>query len=203
MIIARRLSAVIAITLLSIPAGARSKAAQNTIHIQRGQVFVLQLLSPLHSNRNKKGDEFTCKVIEPAEYAEAIVTGRIASIEGAGKGGKKSKIALAFDSLSMQDLSGKFDAQVTEVYEVDAGNEGQADEEGVVKGKSKRKTAVKRGILGAIIGAGIGAAVGGAGGAVAGAAAGAAAGASSTLVMDGPELDFKSGTRFKVKTVGR
>lgn len=203
MIIARRLSGLVVIAILFMSGGARGRSAQNTIHIQKGAVFVLQLLSPIHSSRNKKGDEFTCQVIEPAEYANAIVTGHIGSIEGSGKGDKKSKIALAFDSLTMQDLKGKFDAQVAEVYDVDAGHQGQADEEGTIKGKSKGKIAVKRSLIGAAIGAVIGAAVGGGQGAATGAAIGAAAGASSTLVMDGPELDFKSGTRFKVKTVGR
>lgn len=193
---------VVACLLLSSSGGARSRQGEG-IYIPRNLVFTLELLSPITSDKNKKGDEFNCKVLEPSEYAGAIVTGRIGNIKGSGKANKKSEIALAFDSILMGERKGVFDAQVKEIYDVVAGNEGRADEEGTVKGKSKGKIAVKRGILGAVIGGVIGGAIGGVQGAAAGAAIGASAGAASTLVMDGPQLDFKSGTRFKVQTTGR
>src|SRR4051812_18149611 len=132
--IIRRLSVGLAIAMLIVAAGARGRPLHGYTAIPRGQVFMLELLSPIHSDRNKKGDEFTCKVIAPEDYAGAIVTGHIGAIKASGKAGKKSEIALAFNSIAMAERSDKFDAQVTEVYDVDAGHQGQADEEGRVKG---------------------------------------------------------------------
>lgn len=173
------------------------------IHIPKNAEFILELLSDITSDRNKKGDTFDCKVMAPEEYAGAIVSGHIAVIKASGKANKKSEIALAFDRITMGERDGRFDAQVAEVYEVEAGNSGQADEEGTVKGKSRAKTTIKRSLIGAAIGAAIGGAVGGASGAATGAAIGAGAGAATTLVTDGPELNFKAGTRLKVRTTGR
>lgn len=193
---------VIACLVISSSGGALSRQSE-TIYLPKDSVFVLELLSPITSDRNKKGDEFNCRVLEPFEAAGAIVTGHIGNIKGSGKANKKSEIALAFDSIVMGERSGVFDAQVYEVYDTPAGNNGQADDEGTVKGKSKGKIAVKRAAIGALAGAILGGVFGGAQGAAVGAAIGAGLGASSTLVIDGPELDFKSGTRFKVKTTGR
>jgi len=75
-----------------------------------------------------------------------------------------------------------------------------ADNEGTVKGKSKVKVGVKRAVAGALIGAGIGAVLAGGKGAVAGAMIGAGVGVTSTLIAEGPNLEFKTGTQFTVKT---
>ncbi|HVG17625.1 MAG TPA: hypothetical protein VNI02_01125, partial [Blastocatellia bacterium] len=182
--------AVVIACLIASTFGSALPGQGNTIYIPKNSLFTLELLSPITSDRNKQGDEFNCRVAEPSEYAGATVTGRIAGIKASGKANKKSAIALTFDRIAMGDRAGVFDAQVTEVYDVSAGNQGQADEEGVVKGKSKKKIAVKRGILGGLIGAGIGWIFGGPQGAIAGASVGAGMGAGSTLVTDGPELDF-------------
>jgi outer membrane lipoprotein SlyB len=123
-----------------------------------------------------------------------LSTGHIISIKGASNGGNKSEIALAFNSITLGELSGKFDAQVVEVFDVDAGHQ--------ATGQSKGKTVVKRATPSTAIGAAIGAAIGGGQGAAAGAAIGAASGASSTLVMDEPLVDLKAGTQLRVKTVG-
>ena len=173
------------------------------IRIPKNTEFVVQLLSDITSDHNKKGDEFDCRVVQPEEYAAATVSGHIASIKASGKANKSSEISLVFDHITMGERTGRFDAQVIEVYDVKAHNDGQADDEGTVKGKSRTKTTVKRAVIGAAIGAAIGGAIGGGSGAATGAAIGAGAGAASTLVTEGPELDFKAGTRLKVRTTGR
>lgn len=195
--------AVVIACMIAPTSGSVLPRQGNTIYLPKNSAFTLELLSPITSGRNKQGDEFNCRVTEPSEYAGATVTGRIAGIKASGKANKKSAIALRFDRIVMGDRTGVFDAQVTEVYDVPAGNQGRADEEGVVKGKSKKKIAVKRGIWGGLIGGVIGGLLGGAQGAATGAAIGAGLGAGSTLITTGPELDFKSGTQFKVKTTGR
>ncbi len=163
--------------------------------------FRLELLSPISTQNNKKGDEFECKVLEPRQYAGAIVSGHIAKLKAGGKAGKKSEIALAFDTIAFQGDEGKFDAQVQEVYEVDnAGKGGRADEEGNVSGKSMKKRAVTRSLIGGAVGALIGGLIGGGKGAAIGGAAGAGIGLTTSLAVDAPNLDFQPGSQFVVTT---
>ncbi|HJQ69043.1 MAG TPA: hypothetical protein VKA70_08725 [Blastocatellia bacterium] len=196
-------AAIITSLIVLIPRQSDAGTAEDEIRIPGDMIFTLELLSPISTERNKKGDEFTCRVIAPREYANAIVTGHISKLKSGGKANKKSELALAFDSITMAERSGKFDAQVTEVFEAVAGDKGRADEEGNVKGKSVRKRAVKIGVAGAVAGAIIGGLLGGGKGAAAGAAIGAGAGVASTLAVDAPNLEFAEGTQFNVRTTGR
>ncbi len=192
---------MIACAVISIPAGGRS---QEGISIPGGAIFRLELLSPISTEKNKKGDEFNCRVLEPQEFEGAIVTGHISKLKASGKANKRSEIALDFDRITINEREGRFEAEVTEVYEVtDASNEGRADEEGTVKGKSVRKRAIKASIAGAVIGGIIGGLLGGGKGAAAGAAIGAGAGLATTLSIDAPGLEFNAGSQFAVKTRGR
>lgn len=191
------------VSLIVLPARQSLGRADDEIRVSGNAIFTLELLSPISTERNKKDDEFTCRVLAPREYANAIVTGHIAKLKSGGKANKKSELTLDFDSITMGERSGRFEAQVTEVFEVVAGNKGQADDEGNVKGKSVRKRAVKIGIAGAVAGAIIGGLLGGGKGAAAGAAIGAGAGVASSLAVDAPNLEFAEGTQFNVKTSGR
>jgi len=170
--------------------------------VDKNVTFALQLLSPLSTEVSKKGDRFECKVISPAQLAGSIVSGHIRKVKNAGKGKGKSEMDLAFDTITLPDgRIGGFNATVLEVNDVaHAGKDGVADNEGTVKGKSRVKIGVKRAVTGALIGAGIGALIGGGQGAVTGAAIGAGVGVTSTLAMEGPNLEFKTGTQFTVKT---
>jgi hypothetical protein len=196
------LATVLALTLLTLSPQARALGQNESGEhiVPKDTVFALELLSPLSTETNKKDDKFDCKVLSPVQYAGAIVSGHLRGVKNAGKGTGKSEIDLAFDTITLADgRTGKIKAQVKEVNEVrNAGNEGVADSEGTVKGKSKVKIGVKRAAIGAGIGAGIGAVFGGAKGAAAGAAIGASVGVTSTLVTEGPNLEFKSGTQFTV-----
>ncbi len=196
------LAAVIALTMLtfSLPAQALDPNGTEEITVPRDTVFALQLLSPISTETNKEDDKFDCKVLSPVQYAGAIVSGHLRKVKSAGKGKGKSEIDLAFDTITLTDgRAGKFNAQVKEVNEVaNAGNQGVADPEGTVTGKSRVKVGIKRAAVGAGIGAGIGAVLGGAKGAAAGAAIGAGVGVTSTLATEGPNLEFKTGTQFTV-----
>lgn len=187
--------------LLLVPAEVRSKP-DGELLVDKDVTFALKLLSPLSTQVSKKGDRFECKVLSPAQLAGSIVSGHIGSVKSSGKGKGKSEMDLAFDTITLTDgRMGRFNATVLEVNEVaHAGNEGVADNEGTVKGKSKVKIGVKRAVTGALIGAGLGALIAGPKGAVAGAAIGAGVGVTSTLVTEGSNLEFKAGTEFTVKT---
>lgn len=179
--------------------------AQGGISVPSEATFRLQLLSPISTASNQKGDKFNCKVLAPQEFREATVEGRITKLKSGGRAGKTSEIGLAFSTITMADgRAGKFDGQVMEVYDVvNAGGQGRADQEGQVKGKSVRKRALKRSILGAVIGGTIGAVLGGGQGAATGAAIGAGAGATSAWSEKSPNIDLSEGTVFDVKTAGR
>jgi uncharacterized protein YcfJ len=193
---------LIACSVISIPAGGRCDVEELSVPAETA--FRLELLSPISTEKNKKGDKFNCLVMEPEDFKGAIVTGHISKIKASRKANKKSEIALDFDLITMGEREGKFEAEVTEVYDViDAAKEGRADEEGTVKGKGVRKRAIKASIAGAIIGGIIGGILGGGKGAAMGAAIGAGAGVATTLSMDAPELEFEAGTQFAVKTRGR
>lgn len=202
----RKKSPQVTITLtllvLALPVLAFGQGDSSEVLVPKDATFALELLSPISTKTNKKGDKFDCKVLSPVQYAGAIVSGHLRQVKNSGKANRKSEIDMAFDTITLTDgRVGGFNAQVKEVNDVaNAGNEGVADPEGTVKGKSRVKVSVKRAATGALIGAGIGALIAGPKGAVVGAAIGATAAVTSTLATEGPNLEFKTGTQFTVIT---
>ncbi len=192
----------LALLILASPPRAFCQDGQGEVVVPKDMKFALELLSPISTETNKKGDKFECRVLSPVQYAGAVVSGHLRKVKNSGKGNGKSEIDMAFDTITLSDgrVAG-FNAQVNEVNDVtNAANTGMADNEGTVKSKSRVKVSVKRALLGAAIGAGIGAAIGGGSGAVAGAAIGAGIAVTSTLATEGPNLAFKVGTQFTVTT---
>ena len=180
-------------------------APQPELLIPANTKVSIELLSPVSTQTARKDDKFSCKVITPAEFAGSIVEGHVRYVKRSGKANKDSKIELAFDRIVTVDgRIADFNATVVEVFDVaHVGDQGRADNEGVVRNKSTTvKTSIKRATLGALLGAGIGAAVAGGQGAVIGAAIGAGLGVTTTLATKGPDLEFKTGTQFTVETNG-
>src|ERR1044072_8632058 len=90
------------VSLLAVPSpGISAKVGQEPIFIPRGGVLTLELLPTINSNTNKKGDQFNCKVVEPAHLANAIVTGQIQYIKASGKAKKASEIAVSLESITI------------------------------------------------------------------------------------------------------
>jgi hypothetical protein len=141
--------------LLLLPGEVRSKPDDEML-VEKDATFALELLSPLSTEVSHKGDKFECKVLSPAQLAGSIVSGHIRKVKSSGKGKGKSEMDLAFDTITLADgRIGGFNATVLEVNDVaHAGNEGVADNEGTVKGKSRVKIGVKRAVTGALIVAG-------------------------------------------------
>ena len=180
-------------------------APQAELLIPANTKVSIELLSPISTQTGRKGDKFSCKIISPAEFAGAIVEGHIRDAKRSGKANKESKLDLAFDRIVTGDgRVADFNATVVEVFEVaNAGDQGRADNEGVVRNKSTTvKTSIKRAAVGALIGALVGGAVAGGQGAAVGAAIGAGLGVTTTLATKGPDLEFKTGTQFTVSTNG-
>jgi hypothetical protein len=195
---------MLACLVLSMPQQGYSQQEQREILVPANLKLSLELLSPLSTATNQKGDKFNCSVLSPVEYASAVVSGYIRKAKRSGKEKGKSEMDLAFDTITLTDgRTGGFNATVVEVFDVvDAGNQGRADTEGLVKGRSTvKRDAVKIGAATAV-GAIIGGILGGGKGAAIGAAIGAGVGVTSTLATSGPDLEFKQGTQFTVETNG-
>jgi len=184
----------------TIPA-AQEDATQPVV-VPKGQRFSMELLSPLSTATNQKGDKFSCKVLSPAEYVDAIVDGNLKTVKRSGKEKGDSKMELVFDTLTLPDgRTGDFNGMVIEVFDVvDAANQGRADNEGLLKARSTvKRDAVKIGVA-TMVGAVLGGILGGGKGAALGAAIGASLGVTTTLKTRGPDLEFKAGTQFTVET---
>jgi outer membrane lipoprotein SlyB len=193
------------LSLILLHSGYVFAIQEQTPSVPADKKVSLELLSPLNTANNKKGDKFSCKVLTPMEYAGAIVEGHIRSLKRSGKANKDSKMDLAFDKITMPGgLTGEFNATVVEVFDVaNVGNQGRADNEGTIANKSSTvKISVKRAAAGALLGGVIGGVLGGGQGAAIGAAIGAGVGVTSTLASRGPDLEFKAGTQFTVETNG-
>jgi hypothetical protein len=194
------LRGLIMLAVLLLPLTAKA-VDDSELPIPPNTKLSVQLLSPLSTATNKKGDKFSCRILTPAEYAGGILEGYIRSLKHSGKVDKDSHIDLAFERITLTDgRSAEFSATVVEVFEVaNVGSDGRADNEGTLRSKSTRvKTSVKRAAAGALIGGLIGAVVAGGQGAAIGAAIGAGLGATTTLATKGPDLEFKDGTQFTV-----
>lgn len=186
-------------------ARAAEESRRNEAKVPQNSLFTLELLSPISTAVNKKGDAFRCQVVAPDQYRGAIVDGELTKVEASGKVKGKSKIAMGFRLITLPNGdAGKFDGQIKEVYELEgAANQGRAGNEGEVKAKSYRKRDALRITVAAGIGALLGGALGGREGALLGATIAGSLAAAGTLSEKGPNLEFGDGTRFVVLTAGR
>jgi hypothetical protein len=193
---------VIAAIVMWVPQPLHCSVAVGVPDVPGETIFRLELLSPLSTATNQKGDKFDCRVLEPTEFAGAIVSGQITKLKRSGKVDGKSEMVLAFGMITLPEgATQHFGAQVVEVYDVaGAGDQGKADEEGIVKGRSTHKRDALKIGAGAAIGAIIGGILGGPKGAAIGGAIGAAFGATTVLSTRGPDLEFKQGTQFTVRS---
>jgi hypothetical protein len=192
------------LTLLVCASAVHSQQKQDALFIPGNLHFSLELLSPLSTASSQKSDKFSCKVLAPIEYVGAVVEGHVRKSKRSGKEKGKSEMDLAFDTItSANGTSGVFNATVVEVFDVTgAADQGRADSEGTLKGKSTiKRNAIKIGV-GSAVGAIIGGLLGGGKGAAIGAAIGAGVSATTTLAQRGPDLEFKQGTQFTVITNG-
>jgi outer membrane lipoprotein SlyB len=201
----RRLKALVltGFAIIGFPAARAGIQEDVGIRVPPNTVFKLELLSSISTANNEKGDQFNCLVIEPPEFKDATVEGQITKLKSGRRAGKTSEIALAFKSITMNGRTGRFNAQIQEVYEVVGANkQGQADEEGIVKGRSVRKRALKIAVASAV-GAVVGGLLGGGRGAEIGAAIGAALGTATSISEKSPNMELSQGTLLDVKTAGR
>jgi outer membrane lipoprotein SlyB len=164
-----------------------------------GVEMKIRLNSEISTKTNREGDKFTAVVLDPSDYAEAVVEGHIGALNKSGKATGKTEMSLAFDTIRLRDGSGsRFAGQVVRVYQSETVK--TVDEEGNVETGSRTKDTATRGVAGGALGAIIGGIAGGGKGAAIGAILGAGVGAGSVLVQDGKSLILEPGTEILIRT---
>lgn len=170
--------------------------------IPRDAILLIELESSLSTDASQRGDRFQARVIEPREFAGAVVDGRVTRVKRAGKVKGTSELQLEFEAIHMPDGSTSgFKADVVEL--VNMGNRdgsGTVDSEGGVKGRSSTKDDISRVGASTGIGAIIGAVVGGGKGAAIGAAIGGAVGTTSVFTKRGEDVRLDRGQQMKIRT---
>ncbi len=183
----------------------RGGTSSSSHSIPSNTVLRIELLNRLSTDVSQRGDRFEARVIEPQEYEGAIVSGRVANVERAGKVRSRAQLQLDFEQIRMADGDWMdFRAQVVEVLN-GAGRDdvGEVDEEGGVRGRSTTKDDVAKVGAAAGIGAIIGAIAGGGKGAGIGAIIGAGVGTGGVMTQRGKDIRFEQGQQFRIRTSGR
>jgi hypothetical protein len=164
-----------------------------------GVQMKIRLNTEINTKTNREGDKFTAVVLDPSDYAEAVIEGHIATLNKSGKATGKTELSLAFDTIRMRDgRASRFAGQVEKVYQTESVK--TVDEEGNVETSSRTKDTATRGVAGGALGAIIGGIAGGGKGAAIGAILGAGVGAGSVLVQDGKDLILEPGTEILIRT---
>jgi hypothetical protein len=162
----------------------------------------VELLNNLSTDVSQRGDRFEARVVEPAQYADAVVTGRVTSVKRPGRLRGSGELQLSFQQIRLTDGRwANFNAQVTEVVETRTDtNVGDVDAEGGVRGKSTTKDDVTKVGAATGIGAIIGAIAGGGKGAAIGAAIGAGVGTGGVLTASGKDVRLPRGQELMIRT---
>jgi len=174
----------------------------NVNSIPSNTVMRVELQTNLSTDVTQRGDRFQARVIEPADYQDAMIEGHVSRVKRPGRIKGNSELQLTFDRISLNGRWTEFKAQVIEV--VDTGNgdggTGDVDKEGGVKGKDRTKDDVAKVGASAGVGAIIGAIFGGGKGAAIGAAIGAGIGTGGVLTSNGHDIRLEHGQQLKIRT---
>ncbi|HXD31921.1 MAG TPA: hypothetical protein VN643_12445 [Pyrinomonadaceae bacterium] len=177
-------------------------ASTGNLSIPRDTTFLVELDSSLSTDVSQRGDRFQARVIEPREYAGAVIDGRVTNVQRAGKLKGTAQLQLSFEQLRMPDnRTTNLHAEVIEVLQ-DAGSSGvgEVDREGGVKGTDSTKDDISKVGAATGIGAIIGAIAGGGKGAAIGAAIGGSVGTAGVLSSRGKDVRLARGQKMRIRT---
>lgn len=174
------------------------------IVIPRDTIMRVELLSNLATDASHQGDRFEAKVLEPAEYQDATITGTVTRVQRPGKVKGIAELQLSFDQIRLSDgRSAQLSAQVIEVLPTGTSQGvGKVDQEGGVKGKDSTKSDVAKVGAATGIGAVLGAIFGGGSGAAVGASIGAGVGTAGVMRERGKDIYLYTGQQLRIRTAG-
>jgi hypothetical protein len=183
----------------SIPA---HSSVGGTVNIPRDTVMRVELLTNLSTDATQRGDRFQARVIEPAEYAGAILDGRVTQVRRAGRVKGTAQLQLSFEQIRLTDNRwANLSAQVIEVMPTNTSQGvGDVDSEGGVRGESTTRGDVTKVGAATGIGALIGAIAGGGKGAAIGAAIGASIGTAGVITDQGDDIYLRQGQELRIRT---
>ena len=173
-----------------------------TVFIPHDSMLVIELENPISTDVNQRGDPFRARVVEPREFAGAIVEGHITRLQRAGKVKGTSELQLSVEQIRLPDnRTASLRAEVVEVLAASSNSGvGDVDSEGGVRGRSSTKDDVTKVGATAGVGAIIGAIIGGGKGAAIGAAIGAGVGTGGVLNSRGKEIRLERGQQLRIRT---
>lgn len=179
-----------------------SNSSGRTVFIPRDTVMRVELLTNLSTDATQRGDRFQARVIEPGEFAGAMLDGRVTQVRRPGKLKGTAQLQLSFQQIRLADSRwSNFSAQVIEVIPSQTSKGvGEVDSEGGVRGEGSTKSDVTRVGAATGIGAAIGAITGGGKGAAIGAAIGAGIGTASVVTGEGKDIYLRQGQELRVRT---
>lgn len=177
-------------------------ASGSRIYIQRDTVLLVELLTNLSTDASQVGDRFQARVLEPAEYAGAMVDGRVTRVKRPGRVKSTAELQLSFETIRFNNRFAELNAQVIEVVDMPGTGRGagDVDEEGGVRGKDSTKGDVVKIGTASAIGAIIGAIAGGGKGAAIGAAIGGGIGTGGVLSQRGSDIYLSQGQQLRIRT---
>ena len=186
----------------SQPAAANTTpAATGNWSIPRDTVLMLELLTPLSTDATQRGDRFQARVVEPNEFASALVEGRVSQVKRAGKVKGVAELQLSFDQIRLSDnRSSSLAAQLIEVMPMGRDADPEVDREGGVRGPDSTKDDVSKVGAATGIGAIIGAIAGGGKGAAIGAVIGGSVGTAGVMSQRGKDIRLERGQQLKIRT---
>ncbi|HEX8709024.1 MAG TPA: hypothetical protein VF723_12325 [Pyrinomonadaceae bacterium] len=181
--------------------GTTSAPSGNASFIPADTVMRVELLTNLSTDATQRGDRFQARVIEPAEYADAMLQGQVTRVKRPGKLKGSAELQLSFEQISLGNRWTRLEAQVIEVVDSGSGEGvGEVDPEGGVKGKDRTKDDIAKVGASTGIGAIIGAIAGGGKGAAIGAVIGGAIGTGGVMTTRGRDIRLMRGQHLRIRT---
>ena len=179
----------------------RMTTAGRTVYIPLDTVMRVELLTNLSTEASQIGDRFQARVLEPVEYENAMIDGRVTRVKRPGKLKGTAELQLSFDQIRLPDNRwANLEALVIEVVDTGGSGVGDVDEEGGVKGKGSTKDDIVKIGAGTGIGAVIGAILGGGKGAAIGAVIGGAIGTGGAISSRGNDIHLPRGQQLRIRT---
>jgi YmgG-like glycine-zipper protein len=171
--------------------------AAGSFIIPDGARVVGILQTPLSTRTAARGDRFTLRVTEPAEFRDAMIEGHVADIARSTRLSGRSLMTLDFDNVRIRDGRTYQFAGLVETINTRNGEIARVDTEGTIRDENQTTRTEQRAAIGTAIGAIIGAIAGGGKGAAIGAILGA--GAGSIYAEGRNDLDLDRGTEVVIR----
>jgi hypothetical protein len=172
-----------------------------SLGIPRNTILALELLTPVSTDVSQRGDRIQARVIEPAQYANYVVEGRVSQVKRPGKVKGVAELQLAFDQIRSSDnRSATLHAELVEISPIGGDYDPQVDSEGGVKGRDSTKDDAAKVGAASGVGAIIGAIAGGGKGAAIGAIIGGGAGTAGVMTQRGRDIRLERGQHLKIRT---